>query len=78
MKAKSELKSAYTACQVYFTVDENATNCGFDGMHSQKFYNSSDVQIDITDTASTSWTATSRHDSGNVTYSIDINGKISP
>lgn len=78
MKAKSELKSAYLACQVYFTADESATDCGFGGMHTQKFFNSTDVQIDITDTGATSWAATAKHDSGNVTYTIDQSGKISP
>ncbi len=78
MKARSELKSAHVACQVYFASDETASDCGVDGMHTQKFYNSNDVQITITSTSATSWAATAKHDSGNSTYTIDANGKITP
>jgi len=76
-KASAELRSAYTACQVYFST-EGSTFCGTDGMHAQKFYNSNDVTLEITDSSLDNWTATAKHDAGNVTYTIDKNGKITP
>lgn len=77
-KAKTELKGAYTACQVYFATEASATSCGIGGMHSQKFYKSSDVKLEITKENIDDWEATAKHDAGNVTYTIDKNGKITP
>ncbi len=76
-KATAELRSAYTACQVYFSTMEGSTTCGIDGMHNQKFYNSSDVTLEITDSNIDTWTATAKHTAGDVTYTIDKNGKVS-
>ncbi len=75
-KASAELRSAYTACQVYFSTESGATSCGIEGMHAQKFYNSSDVTLDITNDTLDNWTATAKHTAGDVTYTIDKNGKI--
>ncbi|NMC90880.1 MAG: prepilin-type N-terminal cleavage/methylation domain-containing protein [Smithella sp.] len=77
-KAKTELKGAYTACQVYFSTESGATSCGIGGMQAQKFFNSNDVTIAINDPDMNNWTATAKHDAGNVTYTIDKNGKITP
>lgn len=77
-KAKTELKGAYTACQVYFSTVDGSTTCGTGGMNSQKFYNSSDVNLTITDTSIENWAATANHVSGNATYTMDKNGKVSP
>ena len=74
-QAKDELKHFYIACQVYFST-EGSTFCGTDGMHAQKFYNSNDVTLEITDSSLDNWTATAKHTAGDVTYTIDKNGKI--
>ena len=70
------IRSAYTACQVYFSTMEGSTTCGIDGMHSQKFFNSSDVTLNITDDKLDTWTATAKHNASNVTYTIDPNGTV--
>ena len=75
-KATAELRSAYTACQVYFSTEEGSTTCGIDGMHNQKFFNSSDVTLNITDDKLDTWTATAKHNASNVTYTIDPNGTV--
>lgn len=75
-KATAELRSAYTACQVYFSTESGSASCGIDGMHAQKFYNSSDVTLEITNSSLDHWTATAKHISSDVTYTIDKNGKI--
>ncbi len=75
-KAKTELRGAYTACQVYFSTESGATSCGIGGMQAQKFFNSNDVTLEITDSSLDNWTATAKHNAGDVTYSIDKNGKI--
>ena len=77
-KASAELRSAYTACQVYFSVEEGSATCGTGGLTSQKFQNSSDVTLTITDANLDNWTATAKHLAGTVTYAIDKNGKVSP
>lgn len=77
-KARSELRSAYTACQVYFSTEEGSAICGTGGMNAQNFQNSSDVTLTITDPAMDTWTATAKHAAGDVTYTIDKNGKVTP
>lgn len=66
------------SCQVYFAAEADAKSCGIDEMHSQKFYNSGDVTLDITNDTIDNWTATAKHDAGSVTYAIDKNGRITP
>ena len=77
-KASSELRSAFIACQVYFSTEDGSSTCGTSGMNAQKFYNSSDVTLNITDPNIDTWTATAKHVAGDVTYTIDKNGKVTP
>jgi prepilin-type N-terminal cleavage/methylation domain-containing protein len=77
-KAKAELRSAYTACQVYFSTESGATSCGMNGMHAQNFYHSSDVTLNVDDPTLDNWTATAKHNASSVTYTINKNGQISP
>jgi type IV pilus assembly protein PilA len=80
VKAKAELKSAYTACQGYFSDNSLATGCSLADMAAANtFKNSVDVVISVTDPSSNTWGATAQHAaSGTTLYTIDPFGKITP
>ncbi len=73
-KAKAELKSAYTACQAYFADNPTATGCS--NPSAGGFNNSNDVVVAVSNATPTGWEATASHVSGNTTYAVDANGKI--
>ena len=75
-KAKAELKSAYTACQAYFADTPTATACATPTLGG--FSNSTDVVVTITTNTPTGWAATGNHTGGNVTYTVDAGGGITP
>jgi len=71
-KAKAELKSAYTGCQAYMA-DKAATSCA---LTNSGFSNSTDISVEVTKATQDGWEATASHVSGNTTYAVDANGKI--
>ena len=73
-KAQAELKSAYTACQAYFSDNPSATACS--APSAGGFNNSTDVNIAVTGSSPTAWTATSSHVGGNKLYTVDTGGRI--
>jgi prepilin-type N-terminal cleavage/methylation domain-containing protein len=73
-KAKAELKSAYTACQAYFSDHPTVTTCDAAGAQAGGFNNSNDVVITVTNTAPTTWNATAYHTGGNTTYTVNPGG----
>ncbi|MEN6621063.1 MAG: prepilin-type N-terminal cleavage/methylation domain-containing protein [Smithella sp.] len=75
-KAKAELKSAYTACQAYFSDNPGATACANATLGG--FNNSSDVNIAVGTNTPTGWTATASHIGGNQTFTVDNGGRITP
>jgi type IV pilus assembly protein PilA len=75
-KAAAELKSAYTACQGYFSDNSTATACAATDMVTSGFNNSTDVNIQVTNTAPSTWAATAQHTAGNRLYTIDPGGRI--
>ena len=75
-KAKAELKSAYTACQAYFSDNPSATACS--NPTAGGFSNSNDVNIVVGNTAAVNWTGTANHVAGNITYAVDAGGRITP
>jgi type IV pilus assembly protein PilA len=76
-KAKAELKSAYTACQAYFSDSPTTTDCTL-ALVASTFTPSADVTITPTVTTQTGWTATASHVAGNTTYTISPSGNITP
>ena len=75
-KAKGELKSAFTACQAYFSDHQNINACDLTTV-TNLFAKSSDVTINVTNQTQMSWSATAKHTaSGTTTYTIDQNGRI--
>jgi type IV pilus assembly protein PilA len=77
VKAKAELKSAYTACQAYFSDAPAIAACNLANV-AGTFSPSADVTINITSNTQAAWSATSNHVSGNSTYTIDPSGNITP
>ncbi len=76
VKAKGELKSAYTACQAYFADHQGA--CELSTVTGY-FVPSTDVNINVTNSTQGSWRATATHlASGATTYTVDKNGIIVP
>jgi len=75
-KAKAELKSAYTACQAYFSDQPTATSCT--NPSAGGFNNSTDVAITVTTATPTGWSGTGSHTGGNTTYTVDPGGRITP
>jgi len=75
-KAKAELKSAYTACQAYFSDHPTATVCA--APSAGGFNNSTDVTITVATDTPAAWSATGSHSGGNTTYTVDVGGRITP
>ena len=73
-KAQAELKSAYTACQAYFSDNPTATGCS--APSAGGFNNSNDVIVTVTGATPTAWTATANHVGGNKLYTVDPGGRI--
>jgi type IV pilus assembly protein PilA len=76
-KAKAELKSAYTACQAYFSDSPTTTDCTLATV-AATFTKSPDVTITTTNTTQNGWSATSVHAAGSTTYTISPGGNITP
>ncbi len=76
-KAQAELKSAYTACQAYFSDHPAATACDAAAMTTAGFTNSTDVTITPGAGGAATWTATGKHvAAGTDTYVVDPGGRI--
>jgi len=76
-KAQAELKSAYTACQAYFSDHPTATACDAAAMAAAGFTASTDVTITPSAGGAASWTATGKHAAtGTDTYGVDAGGRI--
>jgi len=73
-KAQAELKSAYTACQAYFSDNPTAAACA--APSAGGFNNSADVNVAVTGSTPTAWTATASHVGGNKLYTVDPGGRI--
>ncbi len=77
-KAKAELKSAYTACQAYFSEHPNG-ECGTTEFIAGGFTPSTDVTIEVGNIKTQAgWTATAVHTAGTSTYTAGSNGNITP
>lgn len=74
--AKSDAKNAYTACQVYFG-DTPAGTATLALAQAAGFVPTANVTTTVAGTSAT-LVITSVHASGNVTYSVDFNGAITP
>ena len=75
-KAKAELKSAYTACQAYFSDHPTATACA--DPTAGGFNKSNDVNITVSNDTTANWSGTASHTGGNTTYTVDNGGRITP
>ena len=75
--AKSDVKNAYTAAQAYFTENATATIGGTTDLTSKGFNATSGVVTTATGTQATLAISAS-HGSGDVTYSADNLGVITP
>ena len=72
--AQADAKNAYTAAQAYFT-DEPAANLSLDKIKTAGFRQTENVTVTVGGTIGT-LAITSKHDSGDKTYSVDEEGVI--
>ena len=73
-KAQAELKSAYTACQAYFSDNPGAASCSDPTLGG--FNKSADITLSVTTATPTGWTGTASHTGGNKLYTVDPGGRI--
>lgn len=74
--ANSDLKNAYTAAQAYFTdVPAGAVTAAL--LTNYGYVATSNVTVSIVATAQSSLNMTSKHASGDKTYTVTYDGKIS-
>jgi len=75
--AKADLKNAYTAAQAFFSDSPSATVTTND-LTSYGFKGTSGVTVTINNGTQSALNMTAAHASGDVTYTIDSQGAISP
>ena len=73
-KAQAELKSAYTACQAYFSDNPGAAGCADPTLGG--FNKSNDITLTVVTSTPTAWNATASHIGGNRLYTVDPGGRI--
>ena len=75
--AKADIKNAFTAAQAYFTDFPNAT-VDLTRLTGGGFVSTNFVDLTIGNGSQTALAFSTRHQSGDTTYSVDSAGKITP
>ena len=76
--SKADLHNIYLACKAYWADNTSETACSLDAITSSSYgyTQGTDISVAITETAETTFSATSQHKSSDVLYTIDSAGNI--
>lgn len=73
--ANADIKNLYTAAQAYYT-DSPAGEPTLDDLKAYGFRQTQDVTVNVTAATQDNFAATTAHESGDKTYTIDYDGSI--